>query len=203
MSGRLRVLSIVSRSVGFWLNLMLFSHIHTGYTLASLYCDTKTKEAFTQLFIELFDTVKQVTGECLKLAPFYPNANCRAVIMDGEVPQAQGFAVFLAQYNNPEISGIWTQDRDKLLSRNLKTCTIHFEQYSVFPSLSLLYFSPSGNRHVDELPQHIPKATIARLKSIMGLNKQEEIDEWHAFCRVEGEKEEAIKSECTLYHIQK
>ncbi|KAJ7252303.1 hypothetical protein C8J57DRAFT_1665195 [Mycena rebaudengoi] len=43
-------------------------------TFGSLYCDTQTKEAFAQLFTELFDTIFQVTGEHLKLAPFYPDA---------------------------------------------------------------------------------------------------------------------------------
>jgi hypothetical protein len=37
-------------------------------------------------------------------------------------------------------------------------------------------------RHIDELPQHIPKSTISQLKSIMGLKTSEEIDKWHAFC---------------------
>ncbi|KAJ7845808.1 hypothetical protein B0H14DRAFT_2584458 [Mycena olivaceomarginata] len=39
-----------------------------------------------------------------KLAPFYPDATSRVIILDGEVPQAQGFGNFLATYNNPEIS---------------------------------------------------------------------------------------------------
>jgi hypothetical protein len=77
-----------------------------GLTFASLYCDKKTKEAFAQLFIELFDTIRQVTGEPLKLAPFFPDAKCRVVIMDGEVPQAQGFAAFLVTFNDPKISSI-------------------------------------------------------------------------------------------------
>jgi hypothetical protein len=63
-----------------------------GLTFASLYCDKQTRPAFAQLFTELFDTVQQVTGEQFKLAPFYPDASCRVVILDGEVPQAQGFA---------------------------------------------------------------------------------------------------------------
>ncbi|KAJ7879329.1 hypothetical protein B0H13DRAFT_1892288 [Mycena leptocephala] len=46
-------------------------------TFASLYWDKKTRPAFAQLFTELFDTVRQVTGEQFKLAPFYPDANCR------------------------------------------------------------------------------------------------------------------------------
>jgi hypothetical protein len=71
-----------------------------GYTLASLYCDKKNREAFAQLFPEFFDAVSHMTGQILKLAPFYPGAKCRVIILDGEVPQAQGFGDFLAKYNN-------------------------------------------------------------------------------------------------------
>ncbi|KAJ7649098.1 hypothetical protein DFH06DRAFT_1332120 [Mycena polygramma] len=133
-------------------------------TFASLYCDKQTRQAFAQLFTELFDTVQQVTGEPLKLAPFFPTAKCRAIILDGEVPQAQGFADFLAKYNDPEISGIHSRDREELLGGSLKTCGPHFE------------------RNVDELPNDIPIPTIARLKSIVGLQSQSEIECWHKFC---------------------
>ncbi|KAJ6629794.1 hypothetical protein B0H10DRAFT_2184143 [Mycena sp. CBHHK59/15] len=41
--------------------------------------------------------------------------------------------------------------------------------------------NPHFQRHIDELPNEIPRPVIARLKSIMGLDSQESIDEWHAF----------------------
>ncbi|KAJ7799505.1 hypothetical protein B0H14DRAFT_3787817, partial [Mycena olivaceomarginata] len=107
-------------------------------TFASLFCDVKTTEAFTQLFTELFDTIARVTGKPLKLAPFFPDAKCRIVMLDGEVPQALGLGHFLVGYNDPEIS--------------------------------------------DELPRNIPRTVIMRLKSILSLNSQHEIDAWHDFC---------------------
>ncbi|KAJ7831403.1 hypothetical protein B0H14DRAFT_3464101 [Mycena olivaceomarginata] len=76
-----------------------------GIPFASFYCDRKTKPAFEQLFIELFDAVYRVTGDKFHLRPFYPDANCRVFVMDGEVAQVQGFSEFLAQYNSPSISG--------------------------------------------------------------------------------------------------
>lgn len=108
---------------------------HEGYvaglTFASLYCDTKSTEAFEQLFIEFFATVKSVTGEIFKLAPFFPDAKCRIIMLDGEVAQALGFGNFLVNYNNPEINGISTRDPIELLSYTLKTCTNHFERYGL------------------------------------------------------------------------
>ncbi|KAJ7037277.1 hypothetical protein C8F04DRAFT_1093125, partial [Mycena alexandri] len=117
--------------------------------------------AFKLLLAELFSTIKDITGETFQLAPFFPDAKCRIIMLDGEVAQGQGFGDFLVEYNNPEISGITTRDPLKMLSFSLKTCGLHFE------------------RHIDELPIDISKAVIQRLKSILWLNTQEEIDEWH------------------------
>ncbi|KAJ7029522.1 hypothetical protein C8F04DRAFT_1043205 [Mycena alexandri] len=147
-----------------WEVVGFVDRFHRRLTFASLYCDKKSREAFEQLFIELFATIKRLTGETLKLAPFYPDAKCRIVMLDGEVAQALGFGDFLVNYNNPEISGILSRDPIQLLSFSLKTCTNHFD------------------RHIDELPGDIFKSVIQKLKSIMYLATQEEIDEWHRFC---------------------
>ncbi|KAF8170836.1 hypothetical protein K438DRAFT_1982394 [Mycena galopus ATCC 62051] len=36
--------------------------------------------------------------------------------------------------------------------------------------------------HMDELSREIPSPVISRLKTIMGLSTQQEIDDWHTFC---------------------
>ncbi|KAJ7129118.1 hypothetical protein C8R46DRAFT_1202508 [Mycena filopes] len=130
-------------------------------TFASLYCDTKSPEAFEQLFTELFAAIASFTGETFKLAPFFPDGKCRVIILDGEVAQAQGFGRFLVKYNDPKLSGITTRDPIEILSSSLKTCSKHFE------------------RHIDELPNDISTAVIHQLKSILWLKSQDEIDEWH------------------------
>ncbi|KAJ7321687.1 hypothetical protein DFH08DRAFT_818550 [Mycena albidolilacea] len=142
---------------------------YPGLTFASLYCDKKDRTTFTQLLRELFDTIHLVTGEQLKIYLFYPDANCRVVIMDGEVPQAQAFGDFLSDYNNPEISNIYTRKWDKLLQYSLRTCNPHFRH------------------HIDELGPQISQPIISRLRSIMGLQTQAEIDEWHQFCKEQTE----------------
>ncbi|KAJ7842152.1 hypothetical protein B0H13DRAFT_2273623 [Mycena leptocephala] len=159
---------------------------------ASLYCDRQTRPAFAQLFTELFDTVQQVTGGQFKLAPFYPDANCRVVILDGEVPQAQGFADWLSKYNNPEISGIYTLKPDKLLPCCLTTCNPHFDQYSLFLHSGGKSDADCAISHINELPIEIPKSVIARLQSIKHLQSQEEVDSWHEFCAAQIEP--AIKN---------
>lgn len=67
-------------------------------------------------------------------------------------------------------------------------------------ALYLFLRSPLGVSHVDELPSHIPQSVITRLKSIMGLDNQDDIDEWHDFCR--GQLDPAVKSEwCGLCQL--
>ncbi|KAJ7754720.1 hypothetical protein B0H14DRAFT_2635389 [Mycena olivaceomarginata] len=44
-----------------------------GIPFASLYCDRKTKPAFEQLFIELFDAVYRVTGDKLQCSHRLPS----------------------------------------------------------------------------------------------------------------------------------
>ncbi|KAF7339140.1 hypothetical protein MVEN_01990700 [Mycena venus] len=147
------------------------------YTLASLYCDTKTWVAFAQLFTEFLDAVSHITRERFKLAPFYPDATCRVVILDGEVPQAQVFSDFLATYNNPEISQIQTSDPLKLLPNSLKTCSLHFEWYflSVFTPIGFAYCFE------DTLRSSPSTSQITLL-----------IDNWHAFCT--SQEDPAIKN---------
>ncbi|KAJ6582568.1 hypothetical protein DFH09DRAFT_845153, partial [Mycena vulgaris] len=141
-------------------------------TFASLYSDKKTREAFTQLFTELFDTIHQVTGKQLKLARFFPDANCRVIVLDGEFPQAQGLADFLATYNDPSISNIFSRTPEDMLG----SCLITILNGNCAPYLAC---------HIDELPIYIPKPTIQCLKSIMGYNSKKEIDAWHKFCRAQ------------------
>jgi hypothetical protein len=50
--------------------------------------DRVSAAAFHQLFYELFDSIHRVTGQKLKLRPFFPDANGRIIMLDGEVAQA-------------------------------------------------------------------------------------------------------------------
>ncbi|KAJ7177288.1 hypothetical protein C8R43DRAFT_942552 [Mycena crocata] len=85
----------------------------------SLYCG-KMREAFFQLFTEFVDGIYMLTGEHFNLAPFYPDANCRVIILDGEVPQAQSLTDFLAKCNDLQISGIDTRDQGGVDSRKFQ-----------------------------------------------------------------------------------
>nr|GAT48672.1 predicted protein [Mycena chlorophos] len=143
---------------------------------ATLYCDRKSRPSFEGLFTEFFDIVYQVTGQRLAMRPFYPDANCRVMVMDGEVAQAQGLGDFLVKYNQPAISGINEIDPLALVPYCLKTCTIHFQ------------------RHIDDMARQVPKEILTLLKSILGLSSQAAIDQWHADVAEAGKTYEVVKN---------
>ncbi|KAJ7801228.1 hypothetical protein B0H14DRAFT_2615507 [Mycena olivaceomarginata] len=105
-------------------------------TFARLYCNRKSAAAFHQLFYELFDSIHRVTGQKLKLHPFFPNANSRIIMLDGEVSQALGLGSFLVTYNQAAISKIHTTDPIELRSYMLKTCTVHFQRDLIADTLT-------------------------------------------------------------------
>ncbi|KAH8096575.1 hypothetical protein BXZ70DRAFT_945163 [Cristinia sonorae] len=133
--------------------------------LATLYCNRKTVEAYYQLFTELMDAIRVVTGEPFKIHPFHPNAKCRAICADGEAAQAQGLGRWLVVYNDATLSGILSRDPDVLVQYILRTCILHFY------------------RRIDGLPKSIPQEVTDRLKSFPSLKNQAAIDEWHEYCK--------------------
>ncbi|CAK5282667.1 unnamed protein product [Mycena citricolor] len=136
--------------------------VQKRFTFGSLFCDTKSTEAYLQLWIELFDAIKRITGRVFKLAPFYPDANCRVILLDGEVAQALGLGEFLKSYNDPATSGIHARDPIELLSYVLKTCSVHF------------------HRHVKELEKTTPFDLVQRIRSFPGLETRDEVESWLA-----------------------
>nr|GAT54288.1 predicted protein [Mycena chlorophos] len=143
---------------------------------ATLYCDRKSRPSFEALFTEFFDVVYLVTGQRLAMRPFYPDANCRVLVMDGEVAQAQGLGDFLVKYNQPAISGIHDIDPLALVPYCLKTCTIHFQ------------------RHIDDMARQVPREILVLLKSILGISSQADIDKWHADVAEAGKTYPVVKN---------
>ncbi|KAJ7203077.1 hypothetical protein GGX14DRAFT_652541 [Mycena pura] len=113
------------------------------------------------------------------LRPFYPDANCRIFVMDGELAQVNGFGEFLAQYNSPTISGILENNSIGYVLYCLKTCIVHF------------------NRCLDELNRaDVPLSVIVELKKIIGYKTQEDVEKWHAYCQSVATAYVAVNGAC-------
>ncbi|KAJ7185163.1 hypothetical protein GGX14DRAFT_580558 [Mycena pura] len=143
---------------------------HGFFIIASpltLYGNRNTRAAFKQLFIELFDMVQQVTERELGLRPWRPEANCRVILLDGEVTQAQGFGDFLVGYNDPSISGINSRDPLELVKYSLKSCQVHFKR-NITDTLAR--------------SAKLSAADINMLISWPSLKTPEERESYHDFC---------------------
>ncbi|KAF5381040.1 hypothetical protein D9615_003872 [Tricholomella constricta] len=148
-----------------WEVAAFLDRYHSRVSLASLYCNKFTREAFTLLFQEFFDTVHRVTGKPLQLAAFVKDARLQCLLFDAEPPQMQACGDVMLTMNDPATSGIETKDPLILVQHVAKTCLQHFL------------------RNIDKLPINISRQDIDRLKAFPGLVTQEAIDVWHEFCR--------------------
>jgi hypothetical protein len=61
-----------------------------GVTVARLYCNLATQEAFSYAFEALFTSVEKATGHKVKLKVFDTSGNLLAIILDMEAAQVQG-----------------------------------------------------------------------------------------------------------------
>jgi len=97
-----------------------------GTTLASLYCNRATREAFQFLFQEFFDAILHVTKKPLEIAAFHEGAHLLNFIFDGEAAQMQGCGDVMLTWNDPASSGITMKDPLQLVQYVAKTCVQHF-----------------------------------------------------------------------------
>ncbi|KAF7295712.1 hypothetical protein MIND_01111600 [Mycena indigotica] len=157
----------IDGSMDEWEIVGMLERFNKRVSFGSLYCDSNTTDAFFHLFSEFFDVVKRLTGTELALRGFRPEGTCRAIVMDGEAAQALGLGQFLVQYNDPALSNIHSRDPKELV-------------------LHIFKGSPTSNtyfRHIDKMPESVPRSVKARLRSFPGLATRQEIDGWHEFVR--------------------
>ncbi|KAJ7202306.1 hypothetical protein GGX14DRAFT_570812 [Mycena pura] len=97
--------------------------INRRQTFANLYCDEQDRKAFAQLFHELFETVHLGTSKRLQLAPFYPDATCRVIMIhdgSGDGPDSVDNAT-------PNSATVGTDDLPNVLSDNVPMSSSEFD----------------------------------------------------------------------------
>lgn len=86
----------------------------------------------------LWDTIRRVTGVEVKFKCTH-GEGLRAILVDGNKPQANSLGADLLARNKPELSGIHETDPKAMLAYVLRTCVFHVDRYeaqSFSPSLS-------------------------------------------------------------------
>ncbi|KAG6848485.1 hypothetical protein H0H93_016592 [Arthromyces matolae] len=136
-------------------------------TIARLYCNSSTREAFGHLFEGFFTAVHKATGHPIKFKIFDPKGNLLTIIFDMEASQVQGFADALVRlrFNDSQVSKIEETDPEILIQYILKLCVVHF------------------TRGTDKLVQSLGQDVVNYLNKFPALETAEDILAFHEFCK--------------------
>lgn len=107
-----------------------FTNIMSGVTVARVYSNSATKEAFGYIWEGFFNAVKTATGKGIKFKAFDDSGNIQCVILDMEAAQVQGLGAAITQMkmNNPSISQITEVEPDVLVQYLVKLCCVHWDR---------------------------------------------------------------------------
>ncbi|KAJ7265127.1 hypothetical protein C8J57DRAFT_1470213 [Mycena rebaudengoi] len=136
-------------------------------TVARIYTNAFSKEAFTHLFDAFFSTVKKVTGKPVQFKAFHPKGNLYSIHFDMEAAQVQGLGASLSNMviADPALRALFPSiDPDKLVQLVVKLCSVHLE------------------RSTDPLVPLVGQETVNYLNGIRGLSNPVDIANWHKFC---------------------
>ncbi|KAJ7256061.1 hypothetical protein C8J57DRAFT_1651496 [Mycena rebaudengoi] len=136
-------------------------------TVARIYTNAFSKEAFTHLFDAFFGTVKKVTGKSVRFKAFDAKGNIYSIHFDMEAAQVQGLGAWLSSMviEDPALRALFPCiDPDKLVQFVLKLCSVHLE------------------RSTDGLVPLVGQETVNYLNCIRGLSDPVDIANWNQFC---------------------
>ncbi|KAJ6553401.1 hypothetical protein B0H19DRAFT_1263775 [Mycena capillaripes] len=114
-----------------WEGAIWYTPENKRLTIARIYTNSCTKEAFKHLFDAFFSTVKQVTGKSVRFKAFHPKGNLYSIHFNMEAAQVQGFGSWLAKMviEDPALRALFPCiDPDKLVQLVLKLCSVHLER---------------------------------------------------------------------------
>ncbi|KZO99138.1 hypothetical protein CALVIDRAFT_477574 [Calocera viscosa TUFC12733] len=102
--------------------------INENISLARLYSDSNSLEAFRLIWDGFFRAVESTTRHSLQFKVFHKNGNLCAIICDAEAAQAQALGKYFMKINRPTVSGIEEALPERLLLYAFKSCLFHFNQ---------------------------------------------------------------------------
>ncbi|KAJ7923825.1 hypothetical protein B0H13DRAFT_2316176 [Mycena leptocephala] len=117
-----------------------------------------------RMWTRLWDTIHRVTGVEVKFK-FIHGEGLRAVLVDGNKPQANTFGADLVNRNKPHLSGIYETEPMRILSNILRTCTFHINQK--FASMAKV----------------VPDEEMGRIRRCLYLKTPHELDELIEWCK--------------------
>lgn len=103
--------------------------MHSGLTVARIYCNKETRTAFEQMWTSFWATVERVTDRPLEFK-FIDGTGLQAILVDGCKPQVDGCGDALVKLiSRRPHSLVRENDPQTVVQYILRTCVIHLERY--------------------------------------------------------------------------
>ncbi|KAJ7765293.1 hypothetical protein B0H16DRAFT_1310196 [Mycena metata] len=140
-------------------------------TIGRIYSKHETYEVFKKMWPGLFETIARVTGSEVKFK-FIDGQGLKAILVDGNKPQANALGDYIGSRNRPHLSGIHEKNPKLILPNVLRTCDIHVNRkftsiasivpdepmsrirgYWIADKDSIPWFFPSINEFLSKIPE--------------------------------------------------
>ncbi|KAJ7288735.1 hypothetical protein C8J57DRAFT_1642908 [Mycena rebaudengoi] len=112
----------------------------------------------------LFETIAHITKSEVKFK-FIDGEGLRAILVDGNKPQANALGAYLVTRNRPDTSGICETDPKLILFNILRTCIFHLE------------------RKFAEMAKTVSDEPMGRIRRSPYIETQQEIEEFVQWCK--------------------
>lgn len=168
------------------------SFLLLGMTVARIYGQLETRDAYRRMWALLWDTVETATGQTVKFKPFSGDSSgIRAILVDGNKEQIEACGDDLVKRNNPDISGLNISDPQEIVKYLIKLCMVHFDRYAIdfsWYASGYTQCSTTAYRNVDKLASKVPADAIRRVRQAPFLRSMQELDEFKHFCETSSYK---------------
>ncbi|KAF8194842.1 hypothetical protein K438DRAFT_1968783 [Mycena galopus ATCC 62051] len=136
------------------------SHNHPKFPATK----NETYEVFKKMWPGLFETIARITDSEVKFK-FIDGEGLKAILVDGNKPQANALGDYLVSRNRPHFSGIHEKDPKLILPNILRTCITH------------------ANRKFTSMALIVPDEPMSRIRRCPFIKTQQEMDEFVQWCK--------------------
>ncbi|KAI0041712.1 hypothetical protein FA95DRAFT_1640147, partial [Auriscalpium vulgare] len=141
-----------------WEVVIWVQRLNMRLTLARVYCENETRDAFREMWLALWRTIENVSGKPVRFK-FIHGSGLRAILVDGCKAQIQGLGDALLLYSRE-----CTINPSVIVQYILKTCSVHLD------------------RGFTALSAHLPTEDMMRVRQCKFIETQAELDDWRRFC---------------------
>ncbi|KAJ7142783.1 hypothetical protein C8R44DRAFT_726114 [Mycena epipterygia] len=128
-------------------------------SIGRIYSQHETLAVFMKMWPGLFDTIAHITESEVKIN-FIDGEGLKAILVDGNKPQANALGAWLVNRNKPHLSGVHERNPKLILPKVLRTCIFHV------------------NRKFSEMATVVPDEPMGRIRRSPYLKTQEELDDF-------------------------